>query len=166
MIICISYEKTDWIRDVMIDKEEIAVKMQLPIHEFEEITVSKNDSCVSDSHIKYIVQKVPELLSLQGIPCCHCSKTCYILSPLSACKDILNQYTLNVLPLRKRCLPVQVLHTSWGSLTERSLAWQLALHWKGGIDMANRNIQGFPIPEEDSRFHDTYQFLRKYRDAT
>ena len=22
----------------------------------------------------------------------------------------------------------------------------------GGIDMANRNIQGFPIPEEDSRF--------------
>lgn len=37
---------------------------------------------------------------------------------------------------------------------------------KGGIDMANRNTQGFPSPEEDPRFHDTYQFLRRYRDAT
>ena len=26
--------------------------------------------------------------------------------------------------------------------------------------------QGFPSPEEDPRFHDTYQFLRRYRDAT
>lgn len=32
--------------------------------------------------------------------------------------------------------------------------------------MANRNTQGFPSPEEDPRFHDTYQFLRRYRDAT
>lgn len=24
--------------------------------------------------------------------------------------------------------------------------------------MANRNTQGFPSPEEDPRFHDTYQF--------
>lgn len=92
------------------------MKMQLPIHIPEEITVeesgsatvsetvmdtqitvSKNDSCVPDSHMKYIVQKVAELLDSQGIPCCHCSKTRYILSPLSACKDILNQYTLNII---------------------------------------------------------------------
>ena len=32
--------------------------------------------------------------------------------------------------------------------------------------MANRNTQEFPSPEEDPRFHDTYQFLRRYRDAT
>ena len=32
--------------------------------------------------------------------------------------------------------------------------------------MSNRNTQGFPSPEEDPRFHDTYQFLRRYRDAT
>lgn len=32
--------------------------------------------------------------------------------------------------------------------------------------MANRNTQRFPSPEEDPRFHDTYQFLRRYRDAT
>ena len=104
------------ISDVMIDKEEIAMKMQLPIHVPEDITVvesgsatvsetvmdtqitvSKNDSCVPDSHMKYIVQKVAELLDSQRIPCCHCSKTRYILSPLSACKDILNQYTLNII---------------------------------------------------------------------
>ena len=87
------------ISDVMIDKEEIAMKMQLPIHVPEEITiedsasvsvsetvtdsqitVTKNDSCVPDSHMKFIVQKVAELLDSQGIPCCHCSKTRYILS--------------------------------------------------------------------------------------
>ena len=26
--------------------------------------------------------------------------------------------------------------------------------------------QDFPTPEENPRFHDTYQFLRRYRDAT
>ena len=102
--------------DVMIDKEEIAMKMQLPIHVPEEITiedsasvsvsetvtdsqitVTKNDSCVPDSHMKFIVQKVAELLDSQGIPCCHCSKTRYILSPLSACKDIFNTFTLNII---------------------------------------------------------------------
>ena len=92
------------------------MKMQLPIHVPEEITiedsasvsvsetvtdsqitVTKNDSCVPDSHMKFIVQKVAELLDSQGIPCCHCSRTHYILSPLSACKDILIQYTLNII---------------------------------------------------------------------
>ena len=62
-----------------------------------QITVTKNDSCVPDSHMKFIVQKVAELLDSQGIPCCHCSKTRYILSPLSACKDIFNTFTLNII---------------------------------------------------------------------
>ena len=92
------------------------MKMQLPIHVPEEITIedsasvsvsetvtdsqitiTKNDSCVPDSHMKFIVQKVAELLDSQGIPCCHCSKTRYILSPLSACKDIFNTFTLNII---------------------------------------------------------------------
>ena len=47
--------------------------------------------------MKFIVQKVAELLDSQGIPCCHCSKTRYILSPLSACKDIFNTFTLNII---------------------------------------------------------------------
>lgn len=32
--------------------------------------------------------------------------------------------------------------------------------------MPRHNTQGFPTPEEDPRFHDTYQFLRHYRVAT
>lgn len=32
--------------------------------------------------------------------------------------------------------------------------------------MATRKERNFPTPEEDPRFHDTYQFLRHYRDAT
>ena len=32
--------------------------------------------------------------------------------------------------------------------------------------MPKRKGQEFPTPEENPRFHDTYQFLRRYRDAT
>lgn len=99
------------ISDVMIDKEEIAMNMQLPIHvpdagsnvcvskpiSDEQISVPENDSCVPDSHMKFIVQKVAELLKTQGIPCCECPNTKYILSPLLACKDIVNYYTLNII---------------------------------------------------------------------
>ena len=99
------------ISDVMIDKEEVAMKMQLPIHipedkelicvsdsiTEEQISVSKNDSCVPESHMKFIIAKVAELLNTQGIPCCHCPKTQYILSPLSACKGLLTTFTLNII---------------------------------------------------------------------
>lgn len=99
------------ISDVMIDKEEIAMKMQLPIHipeneaescvsetvTDEQITVSENESCVPESHMKFIIRKVAELLKTQGIPCCECPQTQYILSPLSACKDIVNLYTLSII---------------------------------------------------------------------
>lgn len=98
------------ISDVMIDKEEIAMKMKLPIHipdeeestcvtesvNEQQISVSEKESCVPEAHMKYIVQKVAELLDSQGIPCCHCPQTKYILSQLSDCKDI-DQYTLNII---------------------------------------------------------------------
>ena len=63
----------------------------------EQITVPENESCVPVSHMKFIIKKVAELLQTQGIPCCECSKTRYILSPLSACIDTVNQYTLNII---------------------------------------------------------------------
>ncbi len=103
------------ISDVMIDKAEVAMKMQLPIHipeapleetdsscvsklvTDEQIIVSQINACVSEPDIRFMVRKVVELLKTQGIPCCECQKTKYILSPLSACKDILNQYTLNII---------------------------------------------------------------------
>lgn len=37
---------------------------------------------------------------------------------------------------------------------------------KGGNRHGKPQYTGFPSPEEDPRFHDTYQFLRRYRDAT
>lgn len=100
------------VSDVMIDKEEVAMTMQLPIHipDDEEVTdsvsnpvteaqvtVSEKNLCVSKSHMRYIVQKVAELLDSQGIPCCHCEKIEYILSPLSDCKSTVNQYTLSII---------------------------------------------------------------------
>lgn len=99
------------ISDIMIDKEEVAMKMQLPIHvpedsnevcvsetvTNEQIIVPENDSCVPVSHMKFVIQKVAELLNRQGISCCKCPKTQYILSPLLACKGIVNLYTLNII---------------------------------------------------------------------
>ncbi len=104
------------ISDVMIDKEEVAMKMQLPIHitedtlpdknnsecvsesiTDEQIIVSQEGSCVPESHIKAIVRKVAEILEIQGISCCRCPKTKYILSPLSACKDSIYLYSLRII---------------------------------------------------------------------
>lgn len=104
------------ISDVMIDKEEIAMKMQLPIHitedapstkkgsecvpepiTDEQIIVSQEGSCVPETHIKAIVRKVAEILEIQGVSCCGCPKAKYILSPLSACKDIVYLYSLRII---------------------------------------------------------------------
>lgn len=100
------------VSDVMIDKEEVAMTMQLPIHipdseepskcvskcvTDDQLTVSENNLCVPKPHMKYIIQKVVELLDSQGIPCCHCEKTEYILSPLSDCKSTVIQYALSII---------------------------------------------------------------------
>ncbi len=104
------------ISDVMIDKEEIAMKMELPIHipdevsaekttvscvpesvSDEQIIVSQEGFCVPEPHTKTIVRKVAEMLETQGIVCCRCPKAKYILSPLSACKDIVYRYSLRII---------------------------------------------------------------------
>ena len=107
------------ISDVLIDKEEIAMKMKLPIYipketpaeeteepetvcvpetvTDEQITVSKPIPCVPISHIRYMVKKVANLLDTQGISCCHCPRTRYILSPLSDCKDSIPVIGLNII---------------------------------------------------------------------
>ena len=70
------------ISDVMIDKEEVAMTMQMSIHVPEnkgepcvsewitedQISVPEKDSCVPEPHMKFIIQKVAELLKTQGIP--------------------------------------------------------------------------------------------------
>lgn len=63
----------------------------------EQITVSKPIPCVPISHIRYMVRKVAKILDTQGISCCHCPQTRYILSPLSDCKDSIPVIGLNII---------------------------------------------------------------------
>lgn len=103
------------ISDVMIDKEEVSMVFQIPVHiddaqepgnltiQEEQIiiagsrdsvpneppSVSKNDICI-------MVEKVVQILATQGIPCCECPKTQYKLYPLSDCKEPKVSYTMEI----------------------------------------------------------------------
>lgn len=101
------------ISDVMIDKEEVSMTFQVPIHlpdavpmddvniKEEQILIAEDtDSvpaktvCVSKAHIRHVIQKVAQILAAQGISCCECSKTQYKLYPLSACENSKYRYSL------------------------------------------------------------------------
>ena len=104
------------ISDVMIDKEEISMTFQVPIHipedlplteteaiQDEQITIMKADGCVSGQtgcvskpHMKKIVQKVAQILATQGVSCCECPRTQYKLYPLSDCKETDLRYSLQI----------------------------------------------------------------------
>ena len=83
------------ISDVMIDKEEVAMCLNLhvsvpdtippessPISD-EQICVSTELPSVSKSHMLYFVQKVLQTIEAQGISCFSCPKSKYMLYPLS-----------------------------------------------------------------------------------
>jgi hypothetical protein len=90
------------ISDVMTDKDEVVLNLNLPINIAENlseesnripgdnIAVPKEDSGVPESHMKFMVGKVAELLDTQGISCCQCSEAKYLLSKLSDCKERLS----------------------------------------------------------------------------
>ncbi len=111
------------ISDVMIDKEEISMTFQVPLHipddlplpETEAVTngqitiieaensVSGQDACVSKPHIAEVVQKVAQILAAQGISCCECPKTQYnvikakrSLAFLSDCRKGIFKYSLQI----------------------------------------------------------------------
>lgn len=102
------------ISDVMIDKEEVSMIFQVPVHlpdavsmenakiKDEQILIEDNNSvssqaaCVSDSHIHNVVRKVAQILAAQGISCCECPRTQYKLYPLSDCKDGKYRYSLQL----------------------------------------------------------------------
>lgn len=83
------------ISDVMIDKEEVAMVLHIPItlteaelgenqHAFEhEVTVSESLNSVSKQHIGLILQEMAKVLEAQGISCFRCPKSTYKLLPLS-----------------------------------------------------------------------------------
>jgi len=97
------------ISDSMVDKEEVALDVNLPItvpsdlsekhmspHD-EKIVVPENTDSVPKSHIKFMVGKVVELLDMQGIPCCLCPEANYQLSKLSDCREnIYDSYALKL----------------------------------------------------------------------
>ena len=97
------------ISDVMIDKEEISMVFQIPITlpdkedesvsdsvKEEQITVSDSTDCVSKPHMKAIIEKVAEILAAQGVSCCECRQTHYILYELSDCKDTIFRFSLTI----------------------------------------------------------------------
>lgn len=84
------------ISDVMIDKEEVAmvlnIKLELPEDGQAEnpepavehhVCVSEGFSIVSESHIQIILGKMAKILTAQGISCFGCPKSKYKLFPLS-----------------------------------------------------------------------------------
>jgi len=104
------------ISDVMIDKEEVSMIFQVPLHigdtndspntsvKDEQIViddtpdcVSSRSSCVSKSHIRMMVKKIAGILAAQGISCCECPNTQYKLYSLSDCEDSKFKYSLEIL---------------------------------------------------------------------
>ena len=84
------------ISDVMVDKEEVAmtlnIRLELPaegcVDQEEptmehEVIVSDELSSVSKTHIEIILQKMAQILMAQGISCFGCSLSHYKLYPLS-----------------------------------------------------------------------------------
>lgn len=97
------------ISDVMIDKEEISMAFQIPIAlgnivnesvpelvKDEQITVSGSVNSVSKHHIKEIIEKVAGILVAQGVSCCVCHKTRYILYELSDCRKTKYRFSLSI----------------------------------------------------------------------
>jgi hypothetical protein len=101
------------ISDVMIDKEEVAMALNIKISLPDEAddnaspNICKNPSSVSTpipivskSHIRLIEEKVRKILTTQGIPCFECPKSRYMLLPLSDdCKgEMIMKDAVSLLP--------------------------------------------------------------------
>lgn len=83
------------ISDVMIDKDEVALSLQIDLKEVSEmegmvsenrLIVSPLGNSVSKPDVLHIVEKVAQILAYQGIPCFSCGKVRYKLYPLSDCE--------------------------------------------------------------------------------
>ncbi|WP_326975361.1 MarR family transcriptional regulator [Caproicibacter sp. BJN0012] len=98
------------ISDVMIDKEEVAMSLNIKISvpddaesepetaiTEEQFCVSVKDISVSKTHLRQIIGKVAQILSAGGLACCDCPKSKYKLYPLSPdCREGLRDYILTI----------------------------------------------------------------------
>ena len=78
------------VSDVMVDKEEIAMILKIgmdlpekPDKKSAPFGVSENDFSVSNPYTEAVLQKVGEILTVQGFPCSSCPHIQYKLLPLS-----------------------------------------------------------------------------------
>ena len=74
------------ISDVMIDKEEVALALSLPVHLpddetavpepsiSEQIVIPDDENTIPKPYIKFVIGKVADLLQTQGLPCCQCKQ--------------------------------------------------------------------------------------------
>lgn len=86
------------ISDVMIDKEEVALALQIDLKESdideenliseEQITVTPMENSVSERDARLLIGKAVKILAYQGLACISCGKSRYKLYPLSDCKGI------------------------------------------------------------------------------
>lgn len=80
------------ISDVRIDKDELALALNITVdcppqpEEAPDVSVPDDDGIVPKIYLYPIVEKVQNVLSLQGFSCAQCPSSSYILSSLSACK--------------------------------------------------------------------------------
>jgi len=85
------------ISDVMIDKDEIAMSLNINIRvddevktisiTEEQISVSAETISVPKSHIASVVQKIAQTLAAFGVSCCECPKSIYRLYDYPGCKE-------------------------------------------------------------------------------
>lgn len=97
------------ISDVMIDKEEVALALSLPVHLpddetavpepsiSEQIVIPDEENTIPKSYIKFVIGKVANLLQTQGLPCCQCKQANYQLSKLSDSRRDCNIYSLQII---------------------------------------------------------------------
>ena len=97
------------ISDVMIDKEEVALALRLPVHLpddetavpepsiSEQIVIPDDENTIPKPYIKFVIGKVADLLQTQGLPCCQCKQAQYQLSNLSDSRRDCNIYSLQII---------------------------------------------------------------------
>ena len=97
------------ISDVMIDKEEVALALSLPVHLpddetavpepsiSEQIVIPDDENTIPKPYIKFVIGKVADLLQTQGLPCCQCKQAQYQLSNLSDSRRDCNIYSLRII---------------------------------------------------------------------
>lgn len=97
------------ISDVMIDKEEVALALSLPVHLpddetavpepsiSEQIVIPDDENTIPKPYIKFVIGKVADFLQTQGLPCCQCKQAQYQLSNLSDSRRDCNIYSLQII---------------------------------------------------------------------